>query len=111
MFSPPDAGGNDTFDFSGFGQNQRINLNEKAFSDVGGLKGNVSIAAGVTIENAIGGSGNDVLVGNAGDNVLKGGAGDDVLYGGKGADQLWGGAGKDTFVYFAADESTAAAPD
>ena len=111
VFTARDAGGNDTFDFSGFGQNQRINLNEKAFSDVGGLKGNVSIAAGVTIENAIGGSGNDVLVGNAGDNVLKGGAGDDVLYGGKGADQLWGGAGKDTFVYFAADESTAAALD
>ncbi|MBH3155944.1 M10 family metallopeptidase [Serratia ureilytica] len=111
IFTAWDAGGNDTFDFSGFGQNQRINLNEKAFSDVGGLKGNVSIAAGVTIENAIGGSGNDVLVGNAADNVLKGGAGDDVLYGGKGADQLWGGAGKDTFVYFAADESTAAAPD
>lgn len=111
IFTAWDAGGNDTFDFSGFGQNQRINLNEKAFSDVGGLKGNVSIAAGVTIENAIGGSGNDVLVGNAADNVLKGGAGDDVLYGGKGADQLWGGAGKDTFVYFAAEESTAAAPD
>jgi serralysin len=111
IFTAWDAGGNDTFDFSGFGQNQRINLNEKAFSDVGGLKGNVSIAAGVTIENAIGGSGNDVLVGNAADNVLKGGAGDDVLYGGKGAEQLWGGAGKDTFVYFAADESTAAAPD
>lgn len=49
-----DAGGNDTLDFSGYSQNQRINLNEGAFSDVGGLKGNVSIAAGATIENAIG---------------------------------------------------------
>ncbi len=58
----------------GYTANQRINLNEKSFSDVGGLKGNASIAAGVTIENAIGGSGNDVIVGNAANNVLKGGA-------------------------------------
>ena len=56
---------------------------------MGGLKGNVSIAAGVTIENAIGGSGNDVIVGNAANNVLKGGAGNDVLFGGGGADELW----------------------
>ncbi|MCE1685442.1 M10 family metallopeptidase C-terminal domain-containing protein, partial [Enterobacter hormaechei] len=59
VFSVWDAGGEDTFDFSGFSQNQRINLNEGAFSDVGGLKGNVSIARGVVIENAIGGSGDD----------------------------------------------------
>ena len=84
IFAVWDAGGNDTFDFSGYTANQRINLNEKSFSDVGGLKGNVSIAAGVTIENAIGGSGNDVIVGNAANNVLKGGAGNDVLFGGGG---------------------------
>ena len=93
IFAVWDAGGNDTFDFSGYTANQRINLNEKSFSDVGGLKGNVSIAAGVTIENAIGGSGNDVIVGNAANNVLKGGAGNDVLFGGGGADELWGGSG------------------
>jgi serralysin len=111
VFTAWDAGGKDTFDFSRFSQNQRINLNEKSFSDVGGLKGNVSIAAGVTIENAIGGSGNDLLVGNAADNILKGGAGDDVLYGGLGADHLYGGAGRDTFVYFSGKESQASAPD
>ncbi len=96
VFSVWDAGGNDTLDFSGFSQNQKINLNEKALSDVGGLKGNVSIAAGVTVENAIGGSGSDLLIGNDVANVLKGGAGNDILYGGLGADQLWGGAGADT---------------
>lgn len=111
VFTAWDAGGNDTFDFSGFSQNQRINLNEKSFSDVGGLKGNVSIAAGVTIENVIGGAGNDVLIGNAADNLLQGGAGNDVLFGGAGADHLYGGAGKDTFVYFGASESRASAPD
>ncbi|WP_445495145.1 serralysin [Photorhabdus sp. SF281] len=105
LFTAWDAGGNDTFDFSGFTQDQRINLNEASFSDVGGLKGNVSIARGVTIENAIGGSGNDILIGNDAENVLKGGAGDDIIYGGLGADQLWGGEGKDTFVYLSAKES------
>lgn len=75
------------------------------------MKGNVSIAAGVTVENAIGGSGSDLLIGNDVANVLKGGAGNDILYGGLGADQLWGGAGADTFVYGDIAESSAAAPD
>ncbi|EIW7379216.1 M10 family metallopeptidase, partial [Salmonella enterica] len=75
VFSIWDAGGNDTLDFSGYWQNQRINLNEGSFSDVGGLKGNVSIARNVTIENAIGGKGNDIIVGNDADNILKGGDG------------------------------------
>ncbi|AEF45574.1 Serralysin [Serratia sp. AS12] len=111
IFSAWDTGGNDTFDFSGFAGNQRINLNEGAFSDVGGLKGNVSITQGTHIENAIGGSGNDILVGNALNNQLKGGAGNDFIFGGAGADTLWGGAGKDTFAYAAASDSTAKAPD
>ncbi len=111
VFAVWDGGGNDTLDFSGYSQNQRINLNELSFSDVGGGKGNVSIAQGAVIENAIGGSGNDILIGNDADNVIKGGAGDDVIYGGKGADTLYGGAGKDTFVYFDASESTASATD
>jgi serralysin len=95
IFAAWDAGGNDTFDFSGYTADQRINLNEKSFSDVGGLKGNVAIAAGVTIENAIGGSGNDVIVGNAASNVLFGGAGNDILAGGDGNDRLWGDGGND----------------
>ncbi|WP_180706327.1 serralysin family metalloprotease [Dickeya aquatica] len=111
IFSVWDAGGNDTFDFSGYSTNQRINLNEGSFSDVGGLKGNVSIAQGVTIENAIGGSGNDILVGNSGNNVLQGGAGNDVLYGSGGADTLTGGAGRDTFVYASGQDSTVSAYD
>lgn len=86
-----DAGGNDTLDFSKYYQNQRINLNECSFSDVGGLKANVSIAQHTTIENAIGGFGNDVIVGNDADNILEGGKGDDIIYGGKGRDMLWGG--------------------
>ncbi|MHC8299918.1 serralysin family metalloprotease [Pseudomonas sp. ZS1P83] len=111
VFSVWDAGGKDTLDFSGFSQNQKINLNEASFSDVGGLVGNVSIAKGVTVENAIGGSGNDLLIGNSVSNELKGGAGNDILFGAGGADKLWGGAGSDTFVFAASSDSKPGAVD
>lgn len=111
VFSVWDAGGKDTLDFSGFTQNQKINLNEASFSDVGGLVGNVSIAKGVTVENAIGGSGNDLLIGNRASNELKGGAGNDILYGAGGADKLWGGSGSDTFVFAASSDSKPGAVD
>ncbi|WOE82449.1 serralysin family metalloprotease [Pseudomonas protegens] len=111
VFSVWDGGGNDTLDFSGFTQNQKINLNEASFSDVGGMVGNVSIAQGVTVENAIGGSGNDLLIGNNAANVLKGGAGNDIIYGGGGADKLWGGSGSDTFVFGASSDSKPGAAD
>lgn len=70
-----DAGGNDALDFSKYFQRQRINLNEGKFSDIGGLKANVSIAKGTVIENVIGGYGNDTIVGNDAANNIKGGAG------------------------------------
>lgn len=111
VFSVWDAGGNDTFDFSGYRENQNINLNEASFSDVGGLKKNVSIAKGVTIENAIGGSGQDVIVGNDVANFIDGGAGNDIIYGGGGADVLKGGEGMDIFVYTNVSESKADAFD
>ncbi|NWC78643.1 M10 family metallopeptidase C-terminal domain-containing protein [Pseudomonas sp. P7759] len=106
-----DGGGTDTLDFSGYKQDQQISLRAGTFSDVGGLKGNVSIAYGVTIENAVGGSGNDLLMGNEAANTLKGGEGNDRLYGAGGADLLWGGKGNDVFIYGNTSESTHDAPD
>jgi len=88
-----DNGGTDTLDYSGFAQNQRINLNAELFSDVGGRVGNVSIARGSVIENAIGGAGNDTIYGNAANNALTGGNGNDILLGNDGDDVLDGGAG------------------
>ncbi|KAF0866497.1 serralysin family metalloprotease [Pseudomonas sp. LD120] len=111
VFSVWDGGGNDTLDFSGFTQSQKINLNDASFSDVGGMVGNVSIAQGVTVENAIGGSGNDLLIGNSAANELKGGAGNDIIYGAGGADKLWGGSGADTFVFAASSDSKPGAAD
>jgi hypothetical protein len=91
-----DAGGVDTLNCSGYGQNQLINLNAGTFSNVGGATGNVSIALNVTMENAVGGSGNDTIIGNAVANRLTGGNGADNITGGDGNDILIGGAGNDT---------------
>jgi serralysin len=57
----------------------------------------VVTAAYNSIENLIGGSGNDTLIGDAGANRLQGGAG---------SDQLYGRGGADTFVYGAYSDST-----
>ena len=95
IFAAWDAGGNDTFDFSGFGVAQTIDLREGFFSDVGGLVGNVAVAKGAAIENAIGGSGVDTVTGNGLDNHLEGRNGSDFLYGQGGNDILEGGAGAD----------------
>lgn len=106
VFCAWDAGGIDTFDFSGYSKNAKIDLNNEAFSSVNGYKGNISIAAAVKvdgvvvnlIENAIGGSGADTIKGNKAANELTGNGGADKLVGGSGADTLFGGAGKDTLT-------------
>ena len=86
IFCVWDAGGVDTLDFSGYTQAGTIDLRQGNFSSVGGLIGNVSIAMGVTMENAVGGSGGDTIVGNAVDNRLTGRGGADVIDGGMGTD-------------------------
>ena len=107
LFCVWDAGGKDTFDFSAFKQDQVISLRSGSFSNVGGGIGNVSIANGVTIERAIGGAGNDILIGNDVGNELEGGEGDDIFYvkANSGTNKLTGGPGKNTFVIGANDSS------
>ncbi|MBI6377339.1 M10 family metallopeptidase C-terminal domain-containing protein [Proteus mirabilis] len=90
-----DSGGIDTLDFSLYTVNQVINLNEGCFSDIGGLRSNISIAYNTIIENAIGGKGDDTLIGNPFDNNLIGGDGNDLFYGGDGNDLFYGGSGND----------------
>jgi Ca2+-binding RTX toxin-like protein len=53
----------------------------------------------VSIEQVVGGAGNDSLTGDAGANTLSGGNGNDVLVGGAGNDTLNGGFGTDTADY------------
>ncbi len=91
-----DGGGRDRLDLSGFGGNQFITLVEGEFSDIGGYRGNVSIAYGAEIEEAVGGSGDDTLQGNALDNTLLGGGHDDLIRGGDGNDTIDGEGGADS---------------
>ena len=61
-----------------------------------GIAGGYTIANGVEIENATGGSGNDTLIGNNANNTLTGNNGNDEIIGGAGNDDLIGGNGNDT---------------
>jgi serralysin len=81
-----DNGGIDTLDYSTFSASQLINLNAETFSNVGGSVGNLSIARGTVIENAVGGTGADTLTGNGAANRLTGGLGNDTLNGGANVD-------------------------
>jgi Ca2+-binding RTX toxin-like protein len=80
-----------------------VDLSAGAFSDVGGFRGNLSIALGVVIEDAVGGRGADRILGNAADNRLRGAAGADHVAGGAGNDLLTGNAGADRFIFGAGD--------
>ncbi len=71
-----------------------IDLRAGTFSSLGSSD-DFAIAYGVTIENASGNSGDDLLIGNGVSNTLTALGGDDTLYGGAGNDTLVGGAGAD----------------
>ncbi|MGL4397864.1 MAG: M10 family metallopeptidase C-terminal domain-containing protein [Hyphomicrobium sp.] len=96
VFAIWDGGGIDTLDMSGYSNDGRIDLNFEAFSSVGGLTYNIAIARGAVIENAVGGTGADIIIGNDAVNTLTGGSGADALTGGRGNDVLEGGLAGDT---------------
>jgi serralysin len=110
-----DAGGaHDVLDASGYAFNQVIDLHAGAFSDIGGMRKNVAIADGTTIEDAIGGSLDDTITGNAAANILSGNGGwdtisgqdgNDTINGNDGNDSLIGGAGNDTMCGGAGDDT------
>ena len=74
-FTIYDQGGVDLLQLSGFTTDNRVDLNDESFSDVGGLIGNIGIARDTVIENAILGSGDDTVTGNEADNRIDGGNG------------------------------------
>jgi Ca2+-binding RTX toxin-like protein len=95
-----DGGGTDTLSAANQTLAATIDLNPGHFSGIGPYNGsaahnNIAIAAGTTIENAVGGAGNDVIIGNSGNNLILGGGG---------ADTLTGGGGSNTFGFRAAAE-------
>jgi hypothetical protein len=75
-----DAGGINTFDFSGYSQGATINLTPESFSSVGGLIDNVTVAQNTKIQDAIGGAGNDLIIANPNlTSTLTGGGGQDTF--------------------------------
>jgi hypothetical protein len=61
--------------------------------------GGFTIAAGVTIENAVGGKGNDDITGNVADNLIRGLGGDDLINPYLGSNKIKGGQGVDTVSF------------
>ncbi len=110
-----DAGGIDTIDMSQYTGDQVIDLREESFSSTAGMTYNIAIAKGVKVENALGGSGDDILIGNNADagfadaqywdylgNILSG-----APIGYSGNNLLNGGAGVDIVSYEAGAEGIA----
>ena len=95
-----DSGGSrDLLDFSPTTTTAvKLNLNT-ASSQIISSNLRLSLSAGNSIEDAVGGAGNDVLLGNALDNRFQGGAGNDYMNGFAGSDILFGGDGNDTYAF------------
>jgi serralysin len=109
-----DGGGIDTYDFSNYETDLRVDLRPGHWTTTSAAQlaklhydgsqvatGNIANALLYNgdprslIENAKGGSGDDVIIGNDADNTLWGGPGDDELFGRAGDDRLVGGGGDD----------------
>ena len=92
-----DAGGTNTIAYSGSG-NAVINLNPATLTQgpgaggqvsyVEGVAGGYTIANGVMIQQAVSGSGNDLLTGNTGNDYLNAGTGANTIIGGTGANTI-----------------------
>jgi len=113
-----DGGGTDTYDLSAYSSNLTVDLSPGGHStfsttqladlnqfaagfEARGNVFNALLFQGNTaslIENAIGGSGNDLMTGNQGANVLTGNGGNDTLNGLTGTDTLYGGTGNDLLI-------------
>ncbi len=94
--TPGAANGSDTLDFTAFTNDLFVNLEAGAGDEVyDGLGNKINWTSPITVENAITGSGNDILLGNSTSNSLSGGEGDDFLEGNAGNDVLNGGSGSD----------------
>jgi serralysin len=114
-----DGNGSDTYDFSNYLTNLSVDLTPGGWSNLDTTgnfqRANLDVISGSShyarghvfnalqyeedvrslIENANGGSGNDIVKGNIANNALNGNNGSDSLFGGDGSDFLNGGSGND----------------
>lgn len=106
-----DAGGIDVFDASAMTTPVIIDLGQGGYSFTS-LYSVTAIAFKTVIENAKGGSDDDLIYGNSGKNTLIGNGGNDlisglggndILKGGSGSDTLKGGPGNDIYIVDSAD--------
>ncbi len=90
-----DTGGIDTLNAAAVTTAMTIDLRPDSQSWIDGRT--LTITSATTIENAVGGDGEDILRGQDANNHLRGMRGDDTIEGGGGDDYLLGGSGNDTF--------------
>ncbi|AXI48007.1 hypothetical protein C1J03_19585 [Sulfitobacter sp. SK012] len=95
-FAISDAGGIDRINLTYLNGDQYVDLRQQAFSNIAGLRENMSIARGTTIENLNLGNGNDTVYGNDASNILRSGGGSDLLFSQNGSDRVFSGVGNDT---------------
>lgn len=121
-----DGDGTDTIDWSNQTSSAEINLAGGTWSYLGPYRWdghtntnmNLAIAYNAIIENANGGSGDDILTGNSIGNFLNGGDGNDELHGGEGTDYfdfessmragndtMYGGPDDDIYVLDSLDDT------
>ena len=98
--------GGDTLDLSAIASGAIVDLASEIVRTRGDVLDRV-----FAVENAVGGSGHDVLTGNQEANILLGGEGDDVLSGGGGRDILSDGTGADMVRGGDGDDLIVAATD
>jgi len=83
-----DGGGNDTYSISNSAVGGVIDLREGETFVSSNVSTRTWNAFGANIENAWGGSGNDIITGNSLNNLIGGGAGADTIDGGAGIDLI-----------------------
>jgi Ca2+-binding RTX toxin-like protein len=94
-----DSSGSDTINLSALTTGVSVNLASLSGNEVSATGGSINWDSSTYIENAITGSGNDVLYGSNGNDSLVAGAGNDQLNGLTGNDTLVGGDGNDTYGF------------
>ena len=81
-----DSDGTDTLNAAAVSQSVRLDLSRGTQSQIAST--GLIIDSSTTIENAIGGAGNDTIVGNASANLLRGNSGNDTINGAAGTDTV-----------------------
>ncbi|MBE0496622.1 MAG: hypothetical protein IBX45_09450, partial [Campylobacterales bacterium] len=90
------GGGSDTVDYSWTTDGVHVTLGNAPALGTGVRVGGTDTL--ISIENIIGGTGDDTLVGNNSNNIIWGTEGTNTLQGNGGTNTLFGGTGDDTFI-------------